>query len=206
MGGVPARSAFTAVFRTAATDGTGDLGPMLPPGGRPPGRVRRHGTASRVTMRRRGERGETLAEVLVSTTLLGIIGIGIIGAIAAVLISTDIDRRVSAGETVLRSYVAAIEDTKYVDCAGTDAYGSGNIGYPPPRNFTAEVANVQYLVPPAPDARPVLSTTTVPLQFGDSCPDPDPGVQLIDVKVTSTGSRQTTERISFVKRQSEASP
>ena len=56
-------------------------------------------------MRRRGERGETLAEVLVSTTLLGIIGIGIIGAITTVLISTDIDRRVSAVETVLRSYV-----------------------------------------------------------------------------------------------------
>jgi Tfp pilus assembly protein PilV len=77
--------------------------------------------ASRVAMRRRGERGETLAEVLVSTTLLGIIGIGIVGAIAAVLISTDIDRRVSAGETVLRSYVAAIEQADYSAChGGTD--------------------------------------------------------------------------------------
>jgi Tfp pilus assembly protein PilV len=158
-------------------------------------------------MRRRGERGETLAEVLVSTTLLGIIGLGIVGAIAAVLISTDIDRRVSAGETVLRSYVAAIEQADYQACTdGRPDYSSGAVDYTPPRNFTADVEAVKYLVPPAQDARPVLSTTTVPLQFASSCPDPDPGVQLIDVKVTSTGSRSTTERISFVKRQIEASP
>src|SRR4051812_49768377 len=90
---------------------------MLPPGtGGRQGRAPHGGTATRVAMRRRGERGETLAEVLVSTTLLGIVGFGIIGAIASVLISTDIDRRVSAGETVLRSYVAAIEDADYADC------------------------------------------------------------------------------------------
>src|SRR3954469_11681660 len=101
---------------------------MLPPAGGH-GRGGRHGMATRVAMRRRGERGETLAEVLVSTTLLGIIGIGIIGAIASVLISTDIDRRVSAGETVLRSYVAAIEAADYVDCATAIDYTPGKVRY-----------------------------------------------------------------------------
>jgi len=153
-------------------------------------------------MRRRGERGETLAEVLVSTTLLGIIGIGIIGAIAAVLISTNIDRRLSAGETVLRSYVAAIEQAPYVSCGGANDYTPTKVSYTPPPNFTAQVANVQYLTPPA--TRPVLPSTTVPLNFGDGCPNPDPGVQLIDVKVTSTGSRPTSEHITFVKRQGVA--
>jgi hypothetical protein len=150
-------------------------------------------------MRRRGERGETLAEVLVSTTLLGIIGIGIIGAIASVLISTDIDRRVSAGETVLRSYVAAIEGADYQPChVAAPDYSPGNVGYAPPRNFRADVTEVRYQQLPAADARPIV-TSPVPVTFGD-CPSTDPGVQLISAEVRSMGSRPTVERVQFVKR------
>lgn len=148
-------------------------------------------------MRRRGERGETLAEVLVSTTLLGIIGIGIIGAIASVLISTDIDRRVSAGETVLRSYVAAIEAADYEPCTdGSPDYAS--VDYAPPTNFMADVTRVQYQQLPAAGARPIVDPVQV--VFDDQCPSSDPGVQLISVEVQSTGSRHTTERVQFVKR------
>jgi hypothetical protein len=149
-------------------------------------------------MRRRGERGETLAEVLVSTTLLGIIGIGIIGAIASVLISTDIDRRVSAGETVLRSYVAVIEAADYQPCnlAAPD-YSPGKVDYTPPPNFTAGVTNVKYQQLPAAGGRPITTAGTVP--FG-GCSNPDPGVQLISAEVKSTGARQTVERVQFVKR------
>ncbi len=155
-------------------------------------------------MRTREERGETLAEVLVSTTLLGIIGIGIIGAIASVLISTDIDRRVSAGETVLRSYVAAIENAPYKDCAGDTSYGVDSVGYTTkPVNFEARVSSVSYQDPGASSTtRPIVPPATVPLTFPRaSCPRGiDPGLQLIAVEVTSTGSRHTTERITFVKR------
>src|SRR4029079_16802459 len=127
-----------------ATAGRGEIGRMLPAGTGGQGRVPHGGTATRVAMRQRGERGETLAEVLVSTTLLGIIGIGIIGAIASVLISTDIDRRVSAGETVLRSYVAAIEQADYQDCASPDDYAPGTVGYrDKPDNYTASVTRVE---------------------------------------------------------------
>ena len=155
-------------------------------------------------MRRRGERGETLAEVLVSTTLLGIIGLGIIGAIASVLISTDIDRRVSAGETVLRSYVAAIEAAQYEPCAGADSYAPDAVGYVDPQkpaNFTARVSEVRY--PDLTPTRPVLPPSTVQMTFPNasgSC-TADPGIQRISVEVQSTGSRQTTERVEFVKRQ-----
>ena len=156
-------------------------------------------------MRRRGERGETLAEVLVSTTLLGIIGIGIIGAIATALISTDIDRRVSAGETVLRSYVAAIEAAPYKPCTdGSPDYSPGNVDYEPPRNFTADVTEVRYQQLPAADARPIVDPVQVAFDAG--CPSQDPGVQLISAEIKSTGSRPTTERVQFVKRRIEAAP
>ncbi|MEP6625188.1 MAG: hypothetical protein ABJC79_12140 [Acidimicrobiia bacterium] len=154
-------------------------------------------------MRSREEHGETLAEVLVSTTLLGIIGIGIIGAIASVLISTDIDRRVSAGETVLRSYVAAIEDAGYVDCASADSYAAADVGYTKPGNYNVRVSSISYQdASTSSPTRPIVPPATVPLTFPKtSCPDGvDPGLQLIAVEVTSTGSRHTTERITFVKR------
>lgn len=153
-------------------------------------------------MRRRDESGETLAEILVSTTLLGIIGIGIIGAIASVLISTDIDRRVSAGETVLRSYVAAIQDSPYADCAGAGDYDPGAVGYTPPTNFTAEVTGVQYWVG-GQDGPTVVPATNAALTFADACP-PEDRLQRIDIAVHSTGSRATTEKVTIFKRRTTA--
>ena len=157
-------------------------------------------------MRTRDESGETLAEVLVSTTLLGIIGVGIIGAIASVVISTDIDRRVSAGETVLRSYVAAIEDVGYQDCASAGSYSPADVGYTTkPDTFEARVTGVSFQNATSTSTRPVVAPSTVPLTFPrSSCPGGvDPGLQLIAVEVKSTGSRPTTERITFVKRRVE---
>jgi hypothetical protein len=154
-------------------------------------------------MRRRGERGETLAEVLVSTALLGIIGIGIIGAIASVLISTDIDRRVSAGETVLRSYVAAIEDADYSPCAGAHAFDPGAIGYTQPANFEAVVTRTQFWVG-APDGPVVVPRSNAQLTFSDACPSPDHGLQRIDIEVHSLGTRPTTERVTIYKRRTTA--
>ena len=153
-------------------------------------------------MRRRDERGETLAEILVSTTLLGIIGIGIIGAIASVLISTDIDRRISAGETVLRSYVAAIQDASYVDCAGPTDFDSDTVDFTPPPNFTASVTGVSYWVG-APDGPVVVPASNAQLTFANACP-PDHGLQRIDLEVHSAGSRPTTEKVTIYKRRTTA--
>ena len=147
-------------------------------------------------MRRRGERGETLAEVLVSTTLLGIIGFGIIGAIASVLISTDIDRRVSAGETVLRSYVAAIEAAPLRGLRGSRELSTGmrSATRDAERTSPAEVTGV--LVPAdagrgRPAGRPGPACT---LTLRRRVPDPDPGVQRIDVR--GAEHRRSTPRPS----------
>jgi hypothetical protein len=142
-------------------------------------------------MRRREECGETLVETLVSTALLGIIGIGIIGAIASVLISTDIDRHISASETVLRSYVASIEDEPYV--AGGSGYGAG---YAAPSGFTPRIVEVQCWDGSGP---PVVPATSGSLGFSRAC-SVDHGLQKISVEVTTTGTRSTKESATFVKR------
>jgi type II secretory pathway pseudopilin PulG len=143
-------------------------------------------------MRRREESGETLIETVVATALLGIVGIGIIGAIASVLISTDIDRRISRGETVLRSYVAAIQASPYRACAGSGAYPET---YTRPTGFDASITGVEYWDGTGPKAVPGSGV----LPFGASCGQ-DHGLQRITVTVTSSGARSTTESATFVKR------
>ena len=145
-------------------------------------------------MRRRGEAGETLAEILVSTTLMGIIAIGIIGSIATVLISTDIDRKVSQAETVLRSYVAAIQNAPYVDCAAKSAYSSVTVPNLPAR-FTASVDGVAYWKGDGPK---VVPTSDAPVSFFSTCP-PDQGLQSIDVRVVSA-DRRAIETVTIYKR------
>jgi hypothetical protein len=94
------------------------------------------------------ERGETLAELLVATTILGIVGVGVVGAIATILIANESDRRASEGETVMRSFVAALEGAGYVACGATAApYTDTSIGFAPPASrhgvFTARIDGAQ---------------------------------------------------------------
>jgi Tfp pilus assembly protein PilV len=148
-------------------------------------------------MRRRAERGETLAEVLVSTTLLGIIGVGIIGAIAAVLTSTDIDRKDSRAETVLRSYVAAVEDADY-----RPAGDYGDAGYTVPAPYTVSVTGVHCWVGVDPSTS---TSSTQPISFG-ACQGDGNGLQRLDLEVTTTGTtRRVTERVTIFKRDERAS-
>jgi hypothetical protein len=79
-----------------------------------------------------GHAGETLAEVLVTTTLLGIVGVGVIGAIASILISNDADRQASHGETVMRSFAAIVEQANYAACEGTASPYGSSAGFVPP--------------------------------------------------------------------------
>jgi len=145
-------------------------------------------------MRRRGEAGETLAEILVSTTLMGIIAIGIIGSIATVLISTDIDRKASQAETVLRSYVAAIQDATYVDCGGASAYSSVTVPNLPNR-FTATVEHVEYWKGDGPTVVPASNQAVT---FDGSCTT-DQGLQSIGLRVESADKR-AIETVTIYKR------
>ena len=147
-------------------------------------------------MRPRDEQGESLIEILVSTAIMGIIGIGIIGSIAAVLISTDIDRKTSQAETVLRSYVAAIEDAPYQDCADAGAYAPDSVGFATPLHFDASVSGVAYWI--ATSGPTVVPNAAGEIRFDASCAA-DPGLQRVDVIVTSTDHR-AVEKVTIFKR------
>lgn len=149
-------------------------------------------------MRRRDERGETLAEVLVSTTLLGIIGVGLIGAIATVLISTDVDRKTSQAETILRSYVAAVQDAPYRP--GTSGYDGV---FSPPDRFTATVERVRCWTGNGPEVVPTSSGPPTTLTFVGCGGGEDHGLQRIDLRVASTTGR-AVETVTIFKRDTDA--
>ncbi len=133
-------------------------------------------------------------EVVVSTTILGIIGVGIIGAIATVLISTEIDRSTSRAETVLRSYVAAVQDAPYADCQAGGGYGGV---YTAPPKYSASITGREFWTG---DGPPVVPASAAPVTFAASCPPGgDRGLQRLDLEVRSTNGR-ATERITIFKR------
>ena len=152
-------------------------------------------------MKRRGEAGETLVEILVSTTLMGIIAIGIIGSIATVLISTDIDRKSSEAETVIRSYASAIARAQYSPCPDAK-YTPSDVGFTTPSRYTVTLESVRRW-----DGRGPTVVTTAPatensaLKLDALCSSgADTGLQQLELKVESVGSRPTTEHLTVVKR------
>ena len=153
-------------------------------------------------MRRRREQGETLVEVVVSTTILGIVGVGIIGAIATVLISTEVDRTTSRAETVLRSYVAAIQAADYAECAGGGAYGPGAVTFDEPDGYEASVADVQYWTGAGPTVVPAANGE---ITFASSCGS-DPGLQRLDVWVNATDGRASEHVTIFKRRMAPVTP
>lgn len=161
--------------------------------------MRRHGGRRWV----RSEAGETLAEVVVSTVILGIVGVGIIGAIATVLISSDVDRSVSRAETVLRSYVAAVQAAPYAPCGGAGAYAPGSVDYTVPQRFDATVTGVAYWDGGPEVVAPPPSTIGLG-SFGQTC-GTDAGLQKIDLEVRSADQR-AREQITIFKRNTGATP
>lgn len=162
-------------------------------------------------MRQRGERGETLVEILVSTTLLGIIGVGIIGAIASVLISTDIDRKSSAAETIVRSYAAAMQRAPYQPCPDADYGGVGVVSAP--RNYRLSITNVRTWNGVGPTVVQTASSTVAQspdLTFTDCAGGTDHGLQQIDLRVDALSGGVPDPRgrttLTIVKRDPTLSP
>jgi hypothetical protein len=108
-----------------------------------------------------GCRGETLAELLVTTTLLGIVGAGVIGAIGTILLANHADRRAADGEAVMRTFVAAVQRAPYAECDdGDEAYQAVAAGLDA-RAFRARIAPCG---PPGPDGVQHLELALDPLE------------------------------------------
>lgn len=107
-------------------------------------------------LRKRSESGETLAELLVSVAILGILAVGVVGALASDITVSSADRDTASAEAVTRSFGAWITRTLgspsgYRACTTTGSttnpyYGTGTgkwtspgLGYTAPSGFSATV-------------------------------------------------------------------
>jgi type II secretory pathway pseudopilin PulG len=134
------------------------------------------------------ERGETLAEILVTISIMGIAFVAILGAIGVSVMASDVSRKEGTAEALLRSSAEQVQQAPYVDCASTSSYpvasASGSV--------TVSITSVKYWD----------GTSTNPATFGGSCPVPvgDQGVQSIDLKAQANDGR-ATETLTIFKRE-----
>ena len=141
--------------------------------------------------RTRGDSGETLVELLVTITIMGVLFIAVVGGVATTIAMSDVHRQEGTAEGAIRSFAERVSDPSdvaYVDCATKASYASP-VGFTLPAGWTASVVSVGYW------------QGNNPPTFTGACPSPDKGLQQLTLQVQSkAGAHQATETIVIVKR------
>jgi type II secretory pathway pseudopilin PulG len=102
-----------------------------------------------VPLEDRRTRGETLIELLVSMTILGITVVALVGGIGTSIVVSDLHRKQAVAGVVVRSYAEAIESSvdaatsSYASCASTATYATP-ANFTAPSGYTASVTGVAY--------------------------------------------------------------
>jgi prepilin-type N-terminal cleavage/methylation domain-containing protein len=164
------------------------------------GRLRRRSDAATDAA---SERGDTLIEVLVALTVLGIAAVALIGAFSTSVTASARHRGLSTLDTVLKSYaesaVYAIQQQPsnplFASCQ-TAANYEKEIPYTLPTGYTTggysvSVSSVQYWSVGNQSAQPPVQPG-----FGGTCASGSTTPQLITV--TANGPFSTTQNLSFV--------
>lgn len=94
------------------------------------------------------ERGETLVELLVALTILGITLVAVIGAFGASITMSDVHRKQASAGAAVRNYAELVADyvagTGYTACASASAYAAGTVGYTAPSGYAASPVSIRY--------------------------------------------------------------
>jgi hypothetical protein len=147
------------------------------------------------------ERGETLIELIVSTALLGILGVGMLTALTSTIIVSNADRGFAGTETVLRSYATTLERRPYKPCtAGSSAnpYTAADLAFTAPAGYTTSVSSVRFLTNKNdPDI-------TAASKFSATCPTSanggDQGVQRLILRAVRTDGTAGQELQLLLRR------
>jgi type II secretory pathway pseudopilin PulG len=143
-------------------------------------------------LRPRGQRGDTLLELIVAVAILGTAFTGILAGIGTTFIATDSHRQEATAEAAVRSYAERMTDpfsAPYIDCATTASYSSPTGFSVPAAGWSASVTTL------------LKWQGDTPPTFAASCPAPDKGLQQLTLTVKSpAGNHQATETIVIVKR------
>lgn len=95
----------------------------------------------------RSDAGDSLVELLVAISILGISGAGLIGAVLMVASATAMHTQVSTSDSVLRTWAAHLDSSPYLECATPKDFAqapepTGWVGGPP--SWTRSIGGVLY--------------------------------------------------------------
>jgi prepilin-type N-terminal cleavage/methylation domain-containing protein len=140
-------------------------------------------TPARHERRHDRESGVTLIELVVTVVIMGIAFVVIVGGMGTAILGADVQRQRAGADLAIRT---AAETVAYQECAAS---------YSPPASagFSVTVTRVTYW-----DA--VTNSFVASLPTCAENPPTDGGLQLVDLAVTSTTGRQTSETLQVVKR------
>jgi Tfp pilus assembly protein PilV len=145
-----------------------------------------------VTQRAGWERdssGETLVELLIAMTILGMTVVALVSGIGTSILVSDTHRKEAVAAAVVRSYAESIEASVSADpssydgrCPAVTTYGST---FAAPAGYTASVTAVTYWNGSGFDSA--------------SCSS-DPGIEKLSLRVTSSDSRATASMVLVIRR------
>lgn len=147
---------------------------------------------------RRAEAGETLVEVLMTITIIGIAFVAVFGAIFTALRVSDYHRKTTTADVVLRNFAEVIKqptgDYVYEPCT----VAGGSVSYPtysptaPHADYSASVTEIRYLT----------GYTGQTPTWSDTCPAADLGMQelTLEAKSPADPAVQGDEKVVVLKR------
>ena len=140
--------------------------------------------------RGRGERGETLVELLVTVVIMGSAIVALVAGVATAIASSDTHRQDATAEGVLRAFAERTVDPRdvpYVDCATTASYSTTPTGFTAPSGWSLSITGVSYL--------------QADKSYSGACPSPDLGAQQITLRAVSPHTKNGADQsIVVVKR------
>lgn len=137
----------------------------------------------------RNDHGETLIEILLSVAILGVAMVALLAGMGTAVTTAGVNARQTGQVQGLQSFVQAVLDAPYVNCATTYAPA----GYSDPSGYAVTVGSVRYQQV----GGWTLAGGSV---YGGTCPAADQGSQQMTITIQKPDARVRDESLVVVKR------